>query len=453
MSAQGEGGREEAGGGRQRWPRRRILLWAVGLVPSTLYGGWSAWSWLDERRQQAKWLEIAKASFPRVAAFCQGGHPQAEWRVLELLSRAPSYAPALLLRACLAMERGEWERARKELRAPALEGTPEARLLLELVERRPRAADWRHAFFESWQAMGKPDFRESGLLPARVPTFGLLDDPYQAFRRAGEEQQLLLAVLGMGIGLLKANLAWVLEQLAASESLALLLALHAQLSAADVPESLIQELRPVLVKRLAQLTGPSPRTLQLALLPLTQATAATVPFERQELEQLERLVELPVWKQPSSEEVFLETREQLKGVLTAPGHHAWMIAAWAQNTLPCEWLLKRGQVSQEHLTLDEQRWMGRLLWQVGTRLRQERSQVEVEAGLRLQIFGSMLDQHNPSREESMAFWVEVGNLELALEQAALYRWPLASLQEEACEARARNELAWMRAFAGKGELL
>ncbi|MGZ3457086.1 MAG: hypothetical protein ACXU86_01135, partial [Archangium sp.] len=59
---------------------------------------------------------------------------------------------------------------------------------------------------------------------------------------------------------------------------------------------------------------------------------------------------------------------------------------------------------------------------------------------------------SPSRVECLGMWVELGRWEDAVKQAAYDRWPLASLQEEACEARARNEHVWMKAFAGKNEL-
>lgn len=48
--------------------------------------------------------------------------------------------------------------------------------------------------------------------------------------------------------------------------------------------------------------------------------------------------------------------------------------------------------------------------------------------------------------------MELGRWEDAVKQAALYRWPLAALQEDCCEPRARDELAWMKAFVGSNAL-
>ncbi|WP_309891747.1 hypothetical protein [Archangium sp.] len=53
-----------------------------------------------------------------------------------------------------------------------------------------------------------------------------------------------------------------------------------------------------------------------------------------------------------------------------------------------------------------------------------------------------------SRSDSIALWVKSGQWQQAVKQAAFYRWPLAPLHEESCEPRARDELEWMRSFAG-----
>jgi hypothetical protein len=140
------------------------------------------------------------------------------------------------------------------------------------------------------------------------------------------------------------------------------------------------------------------------------------------------------------------------GLLLAPGHHAWLMASLSQGVFLGARLMHRARASKAHLTEDEQRWMGRLLWEVGARLREQHSDQELDMGLRLQMFGSELTQHVPSREACIALWGELGRWEDALKQAAYDRWPLASLQEESCEPRARNEHVWLRAFAGQGAL-
>jgi hypothetical protein len=207
------------------------------------------------------------------------------------------------------------------------------------------------------------------------------------------------------------------------------MALREQLYALDAHAPLRQLLLAPVEERLGQLAGSSPGTLQLALVSFLAGSPLEAPFERRDLETLEKLVALPEWKQPSSERFFLVVRALFEGLLLAPGHHAWLMTSLANE--------------------DEQRWMGRLLWEVGSRLFDQCSDREMDMGLRLQMFGSELTQHVPTRERCIALWVELGRWEDALKQAAYYRWPLASLQDESYAPRARNEQVWMKAFAGQ----
>jgi hypothetical protein len=379
-------------------------------------------------------------------------------RALEVARSTLEYALALselhpqarLLRACVCLEEGQWQQASGHLAVPGLQDTPEAHLLRELAERRPRAPDWRHAFFEAWQAAGQPDFRQSKLLPPPRPELAILDDTWGSWKKADEARRFLLAVLN--VEMFGPHEAWGLEQVRACQSIPLLLAFRQQLSLAGQPERLLQAFLPVVEEQLMQLAGPSTRTLQLALLPFVFGTSPDAPFTRRELEALEALTPLTEWKQPSTEQTFLEMRERFQGLLRVPANHAYVMARSAQGEFIARRLLERGLASKAHLPEEERRWMGRLLWEVGTRLCTQRSDAELTLGVKLQMYGSEQSLHGPSRDSSISLWVELGHWEKAVERSGVYRWPLASLQEEACEVRARDELAWLHAFAGKGPL-
>lgn len=203
-----EPGREQpitvARGADKRRSRRRLLRWALGLVPVVAGGGWAASHWLrastrrleddsgepdgpvdgwraeaglerggppegapDARTQAEEWTRDA-------AAQCFARHPQTTGRLHFALRADDSYAPAHLVYACWFIEHDKWDLARKDLTHPSLKDTPESRFLLELMERRPKSPDWRHAFFEAWNALGRPDFSNSPLLPAAVDDDHLL---------------------------------------------------------------------------------------------------------------------------------------------------------------------------------------------------------------------------------------------------------------------------------------
>ncbi|MFL5358954.1 hypothetical protein [Archangium sp.] len=438
-------------GGRQRWPRRRVLGWALGLVPLAAGGGWAAYEWLEERARKPKY-EVAWSNPHYEAALwaCYAGDPKAASLVGIVFDWPEPNALCRLLRACLFMEAGEWTQARTNLAFPGLRDSPEGRLLLALAERRPRAPDWRHAFFEVWQSLGKPDFRNSTLLPPPLESNLVIADIRAAMKPQAGERRFAMGVLDTDT-LSYPYQEGVLENVHARTSVPLLMALYMQLLALHELLPLRKQLLSPVVERLGQLAGPAP-TLQLGLVSFLAGSAFTAPFSRGDLEALEKLVALPEWKQPSSESFFREMRTLLDGLLPAPGHHAWVMTSLAQGVFLGSWLLQRARASKAHLNEDEQRWLGRLLWDAGARLREQRSDRELDMGLRLQKNGAELMQHPQGWEQSIAAWMELGRWEDAVKQAALYRWPLASLQEACCEPRARDELVWMKAFAGANAL-
>lgn len=466
----------EAGAGTRRWPRRRMLRWALGLVPATMGGGWATIRWLGERERRMLEEELGPEDGWEVEGgrILKGGpeepskDPEAEaarltqkaaWYSFAGDSSAstyadlavdvfPSSASARLVRVCWYMQEDAWQFVRKELSDPTIRDTPEARLLSDFIERLPRSPDWRHAFFASWKALGQPDFRESTLLPDPIE-WNHLNSDMLTRRPPGEDWLFPVGIISPGT--VAGREPWMREKVLTCQSVPLLLALREQLLSLGDEAPLRQACLSALEERLGQLAGPSPQTLQLALVPFHSGSSRPAPFERRDLEALEKLVALREWKQPSSLEVFQEMRVHMD-VLHGPAHHAWVMTSLAQATSYGTWLLQRGRASKAHLSEDELRWLGRLLYEVGTRLREQPSRLELEMGLRLQMFGSELMQHVPTREECIAAWVRLGHWEDAVKKAAYDRWPIAPLREESCEHRARNELTWMQAFAGKGEL-
>ena len=467
---------QERGAGTRRWPRRRLLRWALGLVPAMVGGGWATFRWLGEREQRRQEEELgpedgweveggrvlrggpeehSKSPEARAADLAQeaawysfAGDSSASTYADLALEVFPSSAPARLVSACWYMQEDEWDVVRKDLADPSLRDTPEARLLLDFAERLPRAPDWRHAFFDSWKALGQPDFRKSTLLPAPIE-WNRLNSHMLTRVHPGEAWRFPVGIVSPGT--MAGREQWMREQVLTCQSVPLLMAMREQLLSLEEEVPMRRACFAAVEERLGQLAGPSPRTLQLALVPFLSGTSYSAPFERRELEALEKLVALREWKQPSNEHVFREMQGHMD-VVFGPAHHAWMMTSLAQATSHGTWLLQRARASKAHLSEDELRWLGRLLYEVGARLREQPSRLELEMGLRLQMFGSELTQHVPTREECIAAWVLLGNWEDAVKKAAYDRWPIAPLREESCEHRARNELAWMQAFAGKGEL-
>jgi hypothetical protein len=440
---------EPSAGPTQHRTRRQVLLWTLGLTPILAGGGLTTIRWKRKSEDEARAAPLTQAAAYSLFA----NQPEAMGHIEKALHASSTYAPALLLRACAELEGGNEAAARSTLAQASLRDTPEAELLLELAARRPGAPDWRHAFFDTWKALGHPDFAKSELLPEPLEPGILLDLPEESYAQADEARRFTLAVLAQDRCHGKC-LFEVEEQFMKTSSVPLLVSCHEQLSGGANPNRR-ELLLPPILDRLRELAGPSPRSLQLALLLFFQTLderPSSALFNRGDLASLEKLLSIPEWKPVSNEQHFQQMHAHFDGLLDAPGHHAWRMVLLAQGPSLGSTLLARAQASKDQLSDDEQRWLGQLLWEFGTRIRKERSHPELDLGIRLQMAGSELSRYVPDKEASVDRWVELGFWEKAVARAGCYRWPLPSLQEDFYAARARGEDTWMQAFAGVGAL-
>ena len=300
--------------------------------------------------------------------------------------------------------------------------------------------------------LGRPDFHDSPLLPEPIHDHDLYDYPHYPLLDTTGTSRLPLLILNLRLNDPDTD-AELLEHVRTSTAVPFLFALREQFFMLPAEfTSTRQTLLIAVEARLGQLAANAPPTLQLALVSFLAGKPSTAPFTVQELEALEPLVALPDWKHPPSEDVFQPLLALFDGWLVPAGHHAWLLASAAQATSLGQRLLERGRASQAHLPEDSRRFLGRLLWEAGARLRAQPSHAELDLGLRLQMFGSELTGHGPTREECIGAWVQLGRWEEALARAAYPRWPLAGLQEEACAPRAHHEPSWLRAFLPGGSL-
>lgn len=432
----------------QRWSRRHVLRWSMGLTSLLAGGGVAAYNWREQVESEAQAEKYARRAAPFVFAGAPEARAEADWALRD----DRRYPPGLFLFACIDLELGRWDQVRNTLGVQGLKDTPEANLLLELIARRPGSPDWRHAFFDAWKALGRPDFSKSPLLPEAMGFSNLLDLPERNWNEANEAQRFALVTLDVTGVRRKEDPIWALEQIRSTSSVPRLMALYTQLTAADMDPSIVAVLFADVEKRLLGLAGTSPPTLQLALLSLLKGSTATMPFQRSELETLEQMATIPKWKEPSNEDFFREMRALFDGLLRVPAHHAWRCVFLAQGLSLGLLLHQRAEATKAQLSENDQRWMGRMLWDIGARLREQRSHLELDRGLRLQMFSSEQTHHVPDMEKAVRHWGELGIWEQAIARAACYRWPIPSLQEELYAARARDEATLMTAFAGVGEL-
>jgi hypothetical protein len=158
---------------------------------------------------------------------------------------------------------------------------------------------------------------------------------------------------------------------------------------------------------------------------------------------------LPTWKDTSFARTFLEARAHLKEVgAPHPGVSALRVARVANNTWGVLLLAQRVEVSRRYLLVGSRQRLGRLVWNLGSRLQQDSTVLVRNVGLQLMSQGAMdLGEETESARVEAVLEQAVDMLTVS-DGAVLERWPLPSLWEEVAEARARDEWAHWREFAG-----
>jgi hypothetical protein len=380
-----------------------------------------------------------------------GDRPQARRHLREALAYDPHYAPALLFEACLAMEAGDTLAAEVLLGRlhAAVPERPEPQLLQRMLAHRAdaSAASWRQDFLRAWEELNRPSFADSPLLP-ELTSRELSFIPPEAWARATSTQARLTQVLAMPT-LSEERARWLVSQLPALDDAALIQAAAVKLLTKALPPSGRGEALAVVRQRLARLAEDSPGVLQPRLLLLWAEAPEWGTFSQAEMEALEAIAALPTWKNTSLTHTFLEAREHLKAAgVSYPGVRAFSLATASNNTWGVILLGQRAEVTRGQLLPGSRQRLGRMLWNIGSRLRQDSAVLVSNVGLQLMEEGAR-DMEDEAESERVAKALKEALATVAAaEQAALERWPLPSLWEEVAEARARDEWAHVRELAG-----
>ncbi len=383
-------------------------------------------------------------------ALLAGNLSQAQQRLEEALKHEPAYAPALLLRACLALEAGDTQAAKtalEQLREVAPERM-EAQLLQRLLEHHSQlpTEGWRQSFLRAWTELGRPSFGESPLLPELdACTQGLL--PNDTWEHASSTPLRLALVLTLP-KLSEPGARWLIAQVPSLEDETLALAASAALLSAELPPTLHLKARAVVRDRMSRLMEASPQAMQPRLVRWWAETSEESAFNEQEWRELEALAMSPRWRGTSFSQTFQGARTQLQQAgVPYPGMAAYCVALWS-NTHGATYLLaKRAEVTRKQLLPGSRQPLGRILWKVGSRLSEQSTVLERLVGLQLMKQGAM-DMGDEVESQRVGPVLEAAKaLRNASDTAALEHWPLPSLWEEVAEAAARDEWAHRREFA------
>ncbi|WNG23835.1 hypothetical protein F0U62_07180 [Cystobacter fuscus] len=358
----------------------------------------------------------------------------------------------LLTRACAALEAGDLDGAAGHILTlrQTLPERPEPRLLESLLAlRRTRPSlGWREAYLQAWNGIGRPDFRDSSLLPEDPPG----SDPFTAtplekvWKKELSAEQRFLVALAMSPDDAEQARALV-THLPALTTPELLNPIAEYLKRDNLPAPLRDQLRAALRGRLTALIAEHPRSMQLRALLLLEGTSDQTPFTAREIQELEALSQLPDWRQSEFLSLYQSTLRQFETTgVTLPENHAYSVSVLAL-TGPAPLLLQsRAQASWDTLTPAEHQRLGEALWRIGSRLSDESSVVERLVGLQLmKKAATALGDAERLRQAT----------EWKAEEHATYsdwvssqstRWPLPSLYKAMTESSIRDEVAHMHAF-------
>jgi hypothetical protein len=440
---------------------RRKLPWVLGLLVSlaALAGTWLFQNAQAAREPLTTLPRMATLPSQRAAQLLVAGEmTHARKELLAALANKPDDAAALLVLACLELEENHHPEAREVITRlqAVLPERPEPKLLELLLAHRQRArsSSLGQAFIDAWAALGRPDFEHSPLLPdadSSLPDD--LEAEEAAWRRANSAASRLTLLLASET-LSEERASWLLQQVPTLDEPALLAAVSDTLSRhTSLPPAFRQEAAPALRQRLARLVEATPHSMQPRLLLLLVGTEAPTPFSARDLEELDALSTLPSWRDTSYTRTFQEARQHLRELgVPAPTERALLVAGRSTGSSSALLLLRRAEATGKQLSEDERRWMGRMLWRIGTRLADSSSYLEHTVGLLLMESGAEDLNDRCGEAEASTRQDELSASVLASYKAALDRWPLPSLRREMEEARARHEANWLRAWLGKTTL-
>ncbi|HEX5748324.1 MAG TPA: hypothetical protein VFZ09_18940 [Archangium sp.] len=366
----------------------------------------------------------------------------------ETSAQAPSPS-VLFTRACDALETGDLDGAASHILTlrQTLPESPEPRLLESLLalRRTKPALGWRDAFIQAWNDIGRPDFRESSVLPEDTEPHATGPSPEDVWKQELSAEQRFLVALTMKLDTERAHA--LIQQLPVLAPAELIVPIAEYIERDEPPAPVRARLRAALRARLAALSADYPKAMQLRALLLLEGTDTQAPFTAREIQELEALSQLPDWRQSDFLSINRYALRHFEATgISLPENHAYTVAVMALVS-PVPWVLqKRTDASRDTLTPAERQRLGEALWRIGSRLSAESSIVELLVGLNLMKKAATelgdterLRQATERSDDARASY-------RAVDRAAPFRWPLPSLRKAMIEASMSDEVAHMHAF-------
>ncbi|HEX8700716.1 MAG TPA: hypothetical protein VF815_17830 [Myxococcaceae bacterium] len=355
--------------------------------------------------------------------------------------------------ACAALDAGDLDGAAQQLRALREEkpGLPELRVLESLLTlRRERPAlDWLEAFLQAWNHAGRPDLRDSTLLPATFTAEPPAKGANAARMGASEQQEDPLRVLARDPDEARGRL--LLQHLKELNPPELLFAADSFFKHPSVPAELRASAAQALRARLSELTLSSPRAMQYPAQLLMDGTSPEAPFTSEELQALETIASLPDWRETDFHVLFQHALNRLQAAgYPEPTYAAFSVAVASLATEPAFLLYKRTEASRAVLSRQQLHQLGEALWRIGSRMAEESTLLERLVAGRMMVDGAQLVEDEERAQQASALQDEARAAADAMRQAAPDRWPLQALNTALTDAHTRDELGFMFRFLPPG---
>ncbi|MFL5348151.1 MAG: hypothetical protein ACJ8AT_25440 [Hyalangium sp.] len=317
--------------------------------------------------------------------------------------------------------------------------------LLAYRKREPLSG-WSPAFLAAWMDAGRPDFEAQHLLadtPLEAHDNEVLKERWRGTSSVPARWILTLASSPIDPEQAK----WLLQQLPEVGDVALFLAAFNVLIREALPDDLRAQAAVEVRRRLSQLAGMHPRSMQLQLLSYLHGSSEDAPLDIDDLTMLRTVSELPLWRETSLADTFLSARKALReSGLANAGQHAFTVASQSITDKGSYLLRKRAKATRSSLAHGARHPLGNILSNVGTRMAENSTLLERTLGLLMMQRGAEDAEDPVAMGRAAARLDEVYAAQAAWRRAAVDLWPLHSLREEMLEASARDENALQRTF-------
>ncbi len=367
-----------------------------------------------------------------------------------VFAKASEEPGTLFVQACHSLEEGalgDADLAAARLRATA-PGRPEVAVLSALIAQRRQKPErnWQDAFLRAWNDAGRPNLRESSLLPAEEPSDDGETSVGLAWARAKKADTRLVAALAEG-ALEEEQQRWLAANLRDVTDPVLLRAAFEYFRGDALLPGVRAEALAVLRPRLQQLAGAAPQEMQTPLLLLLEQSSPDAPVTTGELQELERIASLSDYRATPLVRMHAEAERLLQSVGVARPEASAFSAVVSELALTGPYLLsKRAGVTGDKLSAAERERLGRALWAIGERVAEESTLVEHLVGLRLMKQGAEMLKE-PERLTQVTAAIHEGQQMIGVAPALqVARWPIPSLQQAWLAATLENEWAHLRAF-------